>query len=55
MIYMASTGLRRSYGLANKPKQKYDLFDKFSLTVVGACEVAKNPHMFLTRSNQHIQ
>ena len=49
MIDLASTGLRRSSRLANKPKQKYGLFDKFSLAVIGACKVANNPHIFLTR------
>ena len=41
--------------MANKPKQKYGLFAKFSLAVIGACEVAKNPQIFLTRANQRIQ
>ena len=48
MIYLASTGLRRYDRLANKPKQKYGLFDKLSLALVLACEVDKNPHIFLT-------
>ena len=55
MIDLESTGLRRSSRLDKKLKQKYGLFDKFLLTVIGACEVYKNPHIFLTRSNQHIQ
>ena len=41
--------------MANKPKQKYDLFLKLSLAVIGACEVDNNPHIFLTRANQYIQ
>ena len=52
---MASTGLRRSNRLANKPKQKYSLFDKLSLTEIRACEVDKNRHIFLTRAKQHTQ
>ena len=55
MIYLESTGLRISASLANKHKQKYGLFAKFSLSVIGACEVANNPHIFLTRSNKHIR
>ena len=55
MIDIASTGLRRSVGLDNKPKQKYGLFTKLWLIVLRACQVAKNPHIFLTRSDQHIQ
>ena len=54
-IGLESTGLWRSYRLANKPKQKYVLFAKFWLALIGACEVANNPHNFLTRTNQHIQ
>ena len=49
MIDLASTGIRKSDRLANKPKQKYGLFDKFALEVIGACEVYKNPHIFPTR------
>ena len=30
------------------------LFDKLSLAVVVAYGVAKNPHIFITRENQHI-
>ena len=41
--------------LDNKPKQKYGLFTKLSLALIGSCDVAKNPHIFLTRENQHIQ
>ena len=55
MINMASTGTRRSIRLTDKPKQKYGLFAKFSVAVIGACEVDNNPHIFLTRENQHIQ
>ena len=39
MLDLASTGIRRSARLANKP-EKYALFDKFSLAVIGACTVA---------------
>ena len=38
-IDLTSTGLRRSFGVDNKTKQKYGLFVKFSLSVVGAYEV----------------
>ena len=55
MIYLASTGRRRSTRLANKSEQKYVLFAKFSLALIVACEVARNPHIFITRENQHIQ
>ena len=41
--------------MANKPKLKYGLFAIFSLAVIGACEVDKHPHIFLTRAIQHIQ
>ena len=51
---MESTGLRRSVRLTNKTNHKYGLFDKLPLAVIGACEVAKNPHIFVTRANQHI-
>ena len=51
MIDMASTGLRRSSRLNNKYKQKYGLFSKLSVAVIGACEVAKRPHKFLTIEN----
>ena len=54
MTDLASTGLMIYAMLANKPRQKYGLFDTFSLALIGACEVAKNPHIFLTRANQHI-
>ena len=37
------------------PKQKHVLFDRLSLAVVEACEVAKNLHIFITIANQHIQ
>ena len=52
---MASTGIMISSSLATKLKQEYGLFDKFSLTVVLACYMDKNPRVFLTRTNQHIQ
>ena len=55
MIYLASNGIRISAGLDSKPKQKYGLFDKLLLSVVGACEVDKNPYIFLSIENQHIQ
>ena len=48
MIDMESTGLMKSARLANKPKQKYGLFDKLLLLVVGEFEVAKKPHKFQT-------
>ena len=54
-INLASTGLRRYARLTNKPKKKYCLFAKLSLSVIGACEVDNNPNIFLTRENQHIQ
>ena len=55
MIDMVSTDIRRSALLANKAKHKYGLFAKFSLLLIVVCEVANNPHIFLTRANQHIQ
>ena len=55
IIDIASTGIRRSYRLANKTKQKYGLIFKFSLAVIGSGEVAKKPDIFLTRANQHIK
>ena len=55
MTDLTWTGLRRSERLANKPRQKYGLFAKLSLAVIGACGVAKKPHTFLTRANQQIQ
>ena len=55
MIDLESTKFSRSKILDNNPKQKYGFFSKFSLAVIGTCEVAKNPHIFLTRKNQHIQ
>ena len=54
MINLESTGLRRSDRLANKPKQTYGVFAKFSLAVVGAYEVDKNTHIFLIIENQRI-
>ena len=44
-----STGHIISARLANKPKQKYGLFAKLLLAVLGACYVANNPHKFLTK------
>ena len=55
MIDISSNGIMTSARLDNKPKQKYGLFDKFPLSVIGSCEVHNNPHIFLTRENQHIQ
>ena len=55
MVDLASTSLSISARLDNKPRPKYGLFDKFSLAVIGACEVAKILHVFLNRSYQHIQ
>ena len=54
MINLESTGISISDRLDNKPK-KYGSFDKFSLAVVGACEIDKKSHIFLTRENQHKQ
>ena len=55
MTDMASTSIMIYASLANKTRQKYGLFDKLSLSVIGACEAAKNPHIFLTRENQYVQ
>ena len=55
MINLASTGIMVSATLGNKPRQKYSLFDKLSLSVIWVCGVDKNPHIILTISNQHIQ
>ena len=52
---LVSNVLRRYAGLDNKPNQKYGLFDRFSLAVVGESELAKNFHIFLTVENQHTQ
>ena len=49
VIDVESTGIRISARFDNKPKQKYGLFDKLSLVVVGTCEVANSPNIFLTR------
>ena len=54
MIDLVSTSLRVYARLDNKPKQKYGLFAKFSLSVIGRCEVAKNPHLFINLANQLI-
>ena len=54
MINLASDNLRKIDRLTNKTKQKYDLFSKFSLSVIGACEVTKNTHIFINRENNHI-
>ena len=51
MMDLSSTGLRRSSRSDNKPKQKYDIFHKLLLAVIVACEVTKNPHIFLSRVN----
>ena len=55
IIDIESTGIMRSDGLDNKPKQKYGLLAKLSLAVIVACEIAKNSHIFIPRANQHIQ
>ena len=55
MIDLTSSGLRRYASLDNKHKQKYGSFDELSLELIGACEVAKNPRIFLTTEIQHIQ
>ena len=55
IIDLGSNGLRISVRLANKTKQKYGLFYKLASTLVGSCEMANNPHIFLTEANQHIQ
>ena len=55
IINLQSSGIRISARLANKPRLKYGLFAKLSLTVIEAYEVAKNSYIFLTRENQHIQ
>ena len=55
MFDLVSTGLSRSSRLAKKIEQKYGLFSKLSLTVVGACGVDNNPHTFIPIGNQHIQ
>ena len=46
MINISSTSLRISARLDNKPKQKYGLFSKLSLQVIGSYEVADNHHVF---------
>ena len=45
----------RSARLANKPDQKYGLFAKISLYVIGTFELAKNPPTFLNIENQYIK
>ena len=52
---MESTVFRKYSRLAHETKQKYGLFSKLLLTVVGACVVSINPHIFLTRANQLIK
>ena len=52
MTDLASIGIRIYARLANKPRQKYGLFDKLSLRVTGEYKAAKNPNMCMTRSNQ---
>ena len=54
MIDLELTGLRIYARLANNPRQKYGLFDKFSLALIGAYDAANNPHVFLSGKNQHI-
>ena len=55
IIDLEPTGISRSARLANKPKHKYFVFAKLSLSVIGKCEVDKNPHTFITRANQYTQ
>ena len=55
MIDLESTSFRISTKLANKPRQKDYSFAKLSLSVIGARDVAKNTHIFLNVSNQHIK
>ena len=55
IVDLATTGLRISSRLDNKPKQKYGFFSKLLLEGVEACGMAEKYHIFLTRSNQHIQ
>ena len=55
IINLESTGIRISAMLVYKSRLKYGLFAKFLLTVIRLYEVAKNPHTYLTRENQHIQ
>ena len=52
---MASTGLSISTRFVNKPKQKNGSYSKFSLELIGARSVDKNPHIFLNKANQHIR
>ena len=54
VLNLALAGLRISARLDNKTRQKYGLFSKISLSVIGACEMDKNPHIFITRANQYI-
>ena len=55
MTDLASTGIRIYARLANKLRQNYGVFYKFSITFIGACEAANNPHKFITRSNQYFK
>ena len=55
MTDLESTGIMIYARLANKKRQKCSLFEKFSLAVIGECEAANNPHIFITRTNQHIK
>ena len=41
--------------MENKHKQTYGILSIFSISVVGASELAKHPHILITRANQHIQ
>ena len=52
MIDLLWNGFIRSARLANKPRQNYGLFDTLSLAVIGACDVADNSHIFITRKNK---
>ena len=51
MIDLATTGIRRSAKFDLKPRQKYGLLGKLSLAVIGLCEVANIPQVFLNRPN----
>ena len=55
MTDLESTGLGISERLDIEPKQKYGLFGKLSLGIFGSYGVVNKPHIFITRSNQHIQ
>ena len=57
MINLASKGLHQSFGLVAKQQtenQTFGIFTVLSLSVIGECEVFKNPQIPPTRENQHI-